>query len=424
MRTEKFSVTSPADEGPNDRVGGALVSRRDGAYKPGMSLPQLAPEALTEVLAKATDIAIVVEPDGAVASVLVNPNTRNLGSLDHWRSRDLREFLAHESVLKFEELLKQATGPSPVSRAFELNHSDGAAWEFPIRYTVHPMEEGLILMLGRDLRPIAEVQQQLAQAQIALERDHEAQREYDTRYRVLMNATSDAIVIMTLSGGRIADLNRGAAHLLGGVRDDLVGAGFAQEFEGGRGGAVLESLLNAAESGPVELKARRSRKQVRVTPTIFRAAGERLMLCRLDAAEPAGAGASEMAENLSGLYQRSADAIVFTDANGVIRSANDSFLALTEAADLAALKGRSLADFLARGGIDLKILTENAARAGRMRLYSTRIRSEHGADTAVEMSASHLDDRTKPLFAFIVRDVDRAEAARGAANPMSEEAAR
>ncbi|MEM8755081.1 MAG: helix-turn-helix domain-containing protein, partial [Pseudomonadota bacterium] len=158
--------------------------------------------------------------------------------------------------------------------------------------------------------------------------------------------------------------------------------------------------------------------------TIFRAAGERLMLCRLDAAEPAGAGASEMAENLSGLYQRSADAIVFTDANGVIRSANDSFLALTEAADLAALKGRSLADFLARGGIDLKILTENAARAGRMRLYSTRIRSEHGADTAVEMSASHLDDRTKPLFAFIVRDVDRAEAARGAANPMSEEAAR
>ena len=34
-----------------------------------------------------------------------------------------------------------------------------------------------ILMLGRDLRPIAEMQQQLVKAQLALERDYEAQRE-------------------------------------------------------------------------------------------------------------------------------------------------------------------------------------------------------------------------------------------------------
>ncbi|MDZ7599712.1 MAG: hypothetical protein U5J82_15855 [Desulfobacterales bacterium] len=56
-----------------------------------------------------------------------------------------------------------------------------------MRYSLHLIDEaGTILMLGRDLRPIAEVQQQLVSAQLALERDYEAQREMDTRYRVLM----------------------------------------------------------------------------------------------------------------------------------------------------------------------------------------------------------------------------------------------
>ncbi|MEM7525873.1 MAG: PAS domain-containing protein, partial [Pseudomonadota bacterium] len=193
------------------------MSRRDGAYRQGLALPQLAPEVLTDVLAKATDIAILIDNAGMVTSVLVNPNNRSFDSLDHWRSQDLRNFLTRESISKLDEKLALcAAGENPTA-AIELNHSEPAAREFPISYTLHPLGAGGdILMLGRDLRPIAEVQQQLAQAQIALERDHEAQREYDARYRVLLNATSDAIVIMTMSSGRISDLNKSAAQLLGG----------------------------------------------------------------------------------------------------------------------------------------------------------------------------------------------------------------
>jgi transcriptional regulator PpsR len=182
-----------------------------------------------------------------------------------------------------------ATGPRHTAVILEINHSDGKSWEFPIRYTMHAFgSDGDILLLGRDLRPIAEMQQQLVMAQVALERDYETQREMDTRYRVLMEATRDAVVLVAMSNGRISDLNASAAVMLGGSRQDLIGAAIAQEFEGRRRGEFLESLSSIASAdsvSPVEMTARRSQRRVRVIPKLFRAAGERLMLCRLESPE-------------------------------------------------------------------------------------------------------------------------------------------
>ena len=139
------------------------------------------------------------------------------------------------------------------------------ALEFPVRYALHRVAaDGSILMLGRDLRPIAEMQQQLVKAQLALERDYESQREIDTRYRVLMETTRDAILVTSMTTGRIVDLNIAAAVLLGGSRQELIGAAVAQEFEGRRRGEFLESLASLAvadASAPLELQARRSHKR-------------------------------------------------------------------------------------------------------------------------------------------------------------------
>lgn len=157
----------------------------------------------------------------------------------------------------------------------EVNHTGLASWEFPVRYALHVLsKDGTVLMLGRDMRPIAEMQQQLVMAQIALERDYEAQRGMDTRYRVLMEATRDAVVLLAMNNGRIADLNAAAALMLGGTRQDLIGAAIAQEFEGRRRGEFLESLTNIASADaavPVELVARRSQRKIRVIPRRGRA---------------------------------------------------------------------------------------------------------------------------------------------------------
>jgi transcriptional regulator PpsR len=404
------------------------MTSRGTKYWSSGAIPLIAPELLGDIIANAADIAIVISTEGTVLSVLVNPNHRTFGRLDHWEGRDLREFLTRESIPKLEGRLAVFAEGSFSSRAVELNHRDGGNWEFPVRYSFHRIgPDGTLLMLGRDLRPIAEMQQQLVKAQLALERDYEAQKEFDTRYRVLMESTAEAVVFVALSAGRIADLSEAAAALLGGGRDELQGATFALEFEGRRRGEFLEALtasaLAEAHEG-LEAVTRRTRRRVVLEPVLFRAAGERFLLCRIIPAEGARELPDELAANLAALYRQGPDAILFTDRAGAILAANDAFLEMVEAAHLADVKGRSLADFLVRGGVDMKVILDNAARAGQLRLYATRLQGEFGGQTAVELSATYLEDRAAPAFVLVIRDASRVEAARRPGAPLSAEAAK
>ena len=405
------------------------MTPRGTRYWSSGSIPLVAPELLGDIIASASDLAIVVSEEGSVLSVLADAAQKNLQRLAGWEGHDLRDHLTPESIPKFDTQMEAMAEGQGRAAAVELNHTDPVLAEFPVRYTFHRIgPDGAILMLGRDLRPIAEMQQQLIQAQMALERDYEAQREYDTRYRVLMERTQDAMVFVSVASGRITDANAAAAHLFGVARSDLIGSAFAGEFDTRRRGEVMESLADLAldeAPGHVELTGRRLRQSLRVTPTMFRAAGERVMLCRIERAEDAVDGAGDdLQQHLAALYRSGVDAIVFTDRDGVIRAANTAFLNLADAAQASTVKGRSLGDFLTRGTVDLKVMLENAARAGQMRMYATRLRSAVGTEVAVEVSATWLDDRKHPAIVFVLRDASRAEAMRTPGTTMSDDAVR
>jgi transcriptional regulator PpsR len=391
------------------------------------SIASIPHDLMGQIIATASDIALILSADGVIRSVLVNPHHRSFGTLNKWEGQPLRQVLTVESIGKFDARLRELIQQGG-TRAVELNHLDDHSFEFPVRYALHRVAaDGTILMLGRDLRPVAEMQQQLVKAQLALERDYEAQREIDTRYRVLMETTRDAIVVVSMTTGRIVDLNLAAAVVLGGSRQDMIGAAIAQEFEGRRRGEFLESMANLAitdSSSPLELQARRSHKRLLVVPTVFRAAGERLLMCRLELADVGDAQRDELTENLFGLFHEGADGVVFTDIDGMIRSANEAFLNLTDSASLAAVKGRSLGDFLARGAVDLRVLSDNARRVGQMRMYATKVNAAYGGQISVEIAATYLNDRPQPFFVFVVRGTSRAEALRRPGLNVSEDGGR
>ncbi len=371
---------------------------------------------MTEILATASDIALLVAPSRRVVTVLVNPHHRSFGQLTDWEGMQLGELLTEESQRKLELRLADLAAMGRGSVVAELNHRSQQSWEFPVRYSMHRIgPDGSILMLGRDLRPIAEVQQQLVAAQLALERDYEVQREMDTRYRVLMEVARDPILLVSMSSGRISDLNPAAAAILGGTRAELVGAAVAQEFGGRRRGEFLDNLASMAASDaavPMELTARRSQRRVMVTPTLFRATGERFLLCQMTPAEKMAVAADDLADNLARLYHEGVDGIVFADAEGVIRAANEAFLNLTDATSIAAVRGRSIADYLVRGAVDLRVLLDNVKRTGQLRMYATRLTTDFSGQIAVELSASWLNDRPNPVLVLVVRDASRAETLR------------
>lgn len=377
------------------------------------SVPMIEPEYLGSILAAGSDIALFVKLNGTILSILVNEAAKGLGNLDHWQGRSIREFLMPDCVPKFDIVFKKISNGKSVLHSVELNHQDNAVWKFPVRYSIHRVgTQDTVLVLGGELRSLAETQQQLVKAQIAIERGYEESRKFDARFRMLLSQTRDAIVFLSVSDGRIKEANAVAAEILGEDIDTLQGSFFASHFKNRRTGEFVDSLLNASESGAsVEIRGalELNNCDVRLSPSAFRSSGERFILCRLETDEQKVVKDDDLSKNLLSLYQAGSDAIVFTQANGVIEVANNGFLDLINAPSLPKVQGRSLANYLSRGQIDLALMLDNVVRSGQMRIYATEIQNEFGAKLSVEASVAHLGTAGRPLVAFVVRDANRAE---------------
>ena len=409
--------------------GAQGMTSRGTKYWNSGAIPLIAPEILGDIIAQVADIGVVISDTGTVLSILANPASNTFRALERWEGKDIRSILTIESVSKFDSRLAEFLEDVPNVRPVELNHTDDRSQvEIPVRYSFHRIgPDGAILLLGRDLRPIAEMQQQLVQAQLSLERDYETQREYDTRFRVLMENTSEAILFVSVQSGEITEANTAAQALLDRPLENLVGNPFAGCFEGRKRGDMVESLASQAisemgKSMPADLRG--SGTAVDVIPTLFRAAGERILLCRIKPTDATLTQTDDLTHNLKTLYNDGPEAIVFSSESGDVLSANDAFLDLIDVAHDINLRGRSFADYLQRGSVDFKVMVENAQRAGRMRNYSTKLAGDYGSPRAVEISVTRLMAGTQGIFAFVLRDANRAEATQSRPHPTSDESMR
>ena len=406
--------------------GAPNMTSRGAKYWNSGAIPLIAPEILGDIIAQVADVGVVISESGTVLSVLVNPSNQAFQVLSRWEGDDIRDFLTEESIPKFDSRLEEFVGGKPNVRPVELNHADAnKRWGSPVRYSFHRIgPDGVVLLLGRDLQPIAEMQQQLVEAQLALERDYEAQREYDTRFRVLMESTSEAIVFVSAQTGEITEANAAALALLGRTSDDVLHSQLIDCFEGRKRGDLIETIAAQAISQlnkTISVEVRGSGETIGISPTMFRAAGDRILLCRLLPINDSSARVDDLGRNLLGLYHDGPEAIAFVSDGGDVLSANDAFLDMIDVAHDINVRGRSFADYLQRGSVDFKVMAENASRAGKMRNYATKLAGEYGSPRAVDMSVTKLTAGSKVIFAFVIRDATRADAAHPKTSPTSDE---
>lgn len=404
----------------------ATVTSRGATYWDSATIPLIAPEILGDIIAEVADIGLVITEGGEVLSVLVNPTNKGLSNLEIVDGQDIRAGLTIESVRKFDARFAAYLEDKGPVRPVELNHKATAnKAEFPVRYSFHRIGAGgAVLLLGRDLRPIAEMQQQLVKAQLALERDYETQREFNTRFRVLMDNTHEAVVFTSVSTGEITEANPVAATLMGSDRETLIGSKLSSYFDKAKRGDLVDTLANSAMTDPgtaVNAMSRTKQGSLQILPTIFRAAGERMLLCLINPIDNELPQIDDLSRNIRALYQAGPDAIVFAAARGEILSANEAFLNMVDAAHDMNLRSRNLSDYLQRGSIDLKVMMENANRAGNMRNYATRMAGDYGSPRAVEMSATKIMAGSQHVFAYVIRDSGQSDQMRPSMNPTSDE---
>lgn len=215
------------------------------------------------VLTSVADFYVVLSPSGKVKAAVAKPETMASDEVAGWVSAPLAGNVDESSARKLNDRLDElkrlaADGRGQAPLWVELMHEYSTGQRVPVRYAMHwRPDDGDVLMLGQDQRPVIEMQQQLLNAQIALERDYEAQREIDTRYRILMDFTSDAILLVAMASGHVVDVNHNAAAMLGVTRTDLVDKPLSECFPGFRkedlatsiGGVVRRPGLSRSSPG-------------------------------------------------------------------------------------------------------------------------------------------------------------------------------
>ena len=213
----------------------------------------------------------------------------------------------------------------------------------------------------------------------------------------------------------IGDINHGAAQLLGYSRSDMINQPLSRFFKGFSRESLLSVIDNGNHSSAGDIRSfetRNTQRSLQLTGKIFRASGEQLAMLRLSDTVEGTVGDGQLISGLRQLFLKGVDAIVFTDRDGTILAAGETFLNLTDFPANSAIKGRSVAEFLGRGTVDLRVLLDNARRAGQLRMYATKIKTDFGTQLPVEISATWLDDQFEPVMALVFRNATNASTVR------------
>jgi len=379
---------------------------------PRTTLGDLDAEAVAALVSAAADIALVLDAGGTVLDVVCNTDeiAREVGDASAWRGRPWADIVAPDSRAKTDEMLRAAEeGRAPAWRHLNLIGPRGGT--LPVLFsTVRVGPAGRSVVFGRDLRPIASLQQRLVDAQASLERDYARLRYAETRYRLLFQMSSDPVLVIDAESGRIVEVNPATERIFGASHRPDVGQDFLSIFSADARRAVellLAGVRAAGRGDDVRATLGADARVVDVSASLFRQENAVFFLIRLlavTAADDAAAAAKPKSKLLK-LMESAPDGFVVTGQDGRIVTANSAFLEMTQLATEDQARGESLARWLGRPGVDLEVLLANLRERGPVRLFPSTLRGEYGAQAEVEISAVSVMNGGAPCFGFAIRDV-------------------
>jgi len=328
---------------------------------------------------------------------------------ESWVGQAWIETVTVESRPKVEVLLNEVkTQHRPRSR--QVNYHSAHGVDVPIVCSaVQVHEQGPVLIVGRDLRNIAALQQRLVDAQQLLEQDYARLRSIETRYRLLFQISAESVLLIDAAMSRIVDANPAACTLFAEPAKAMVGKPFPRGFNAA-GMQTVQALLDGVRitgrTDEVRAYLAADTGEVFVSAYLFRQEHAPFFLIRVrEATAVPSRTQSSRDAILVDVIDRGPDGIVVTRADGHVLSANDTFLQMSELSTEEQTRGETLDRWLGKPGVELNVLIATLRQRGVVRLFPTTLHGEYGTETEVEVSAVSVIRGDQTCYAFSIRDV-------------------
>jgi transcriptional regulator PpsR len=359
-----------------------------------------------EIVSAASDIALVLDRDGIIRDRSVSSSDLASNGIGDWLDQPWIDTVTSESRHKISEMLADAVAGKS-SRWREVNHP-GDDGEVAVRYfALSAGEDGRVIVLGRDLQASAILQQRLIQVQQSVERDYLRLRQAESRYRLLFQSLSEAVLILDSTTRRIYEANPAVTRITGREEAQLVGHPFASLLAPASqadAAALLGSATASSASNAVAVRLAGG-SSATLSASMFRHDRSSSLLVRLTPETMTSVDDPNTA--LTAVLARISDAFVVTDTDLRILTANPAFLELTHLASREEAMNLPLDQFLGRPHVDVKIMLSQLREHGALRNFATVIRPRFGDQDDVEVTAVVVPDDTRPTYGFSIRNVAR-----------------
>jgi transcriptional regulator PpsR len=368
----------------------------------------------------------VVDLHGVIRDVAFNKDELSLELDGHgrWLGAKLATTVTSDTRGKADELIRDAVAKkSSIWR--QVNHPSPSGTDIPVLYSaVNIGRDDRFVIVGRDLRQLASMQQRLISAQQSMERDYIRLRHAETRYRLLFQVSSEAVVMLDAQSQLIIDANPAALALFDEAAPKLTKSEFATQFDPTDQPAILKFFADIRATGrdnAIDVKLEKTQRRCGLSASLFRQESASLFLVRISSQPAVGGSAALKATSLLLHYFEVApDALAITENDGRLLKVNTAFLEMAQLGHEEQIRGESLDQWLGRAGIDFGIVLANLRQSSSVKLFSTILRGAYGAVAEVEVSAVALaDDGERPGFGFAIRNVEkRLTAAAGSSREL------
>ena len=353
-------------------------------------LGQLNPDEVAHIVQASADISLTLNRDGVIQSIAFgNPDLRS-PNLEGWVGKNWLDVVTSESRPKIQALLQDANETS-LSRFRQINVPSPGSADLPLLCaTLKIGSTGQIIGLARDLGVSSLLQQRLVVAHRALERGSTRLRQLETRYRVLFEMASEAVIVLDANTFKIIEANPRAADLLGDSVKKLNGRLLMDYLTKGDRIQVQSLLSKVAYTSTVaDLNTSiQSGQEVYLSAAPFRNENQSLILVTLKRAGEFIDRQDSSAQSLViQALENAPDGFIVTNSAGKILTANQAFLRLIMSDKLEQILNESLDRWLERSSVDLRVMLSNLQEKGAIKLFATSIRDSFGTLHPVEISA-------------------------------------
>lgn len=357
------------------------------------------------------DITLLLDMDGVIREATLSPAMAG-ETVDGWLGQPWAEIGGD----KVRRMVDDARS-SGISAFRQINQRFPSGTEIPLEFTTVLLGgRAGMLAIGKNLQAVAELQSRLISAQQTMERDYWKLREVETRYRLVFDASDEAVLIVSASNLRIVEANRTAIEALSSTRrrsEDIVGRELMHDIVAEDRDAVRDMLARIRERGKalsILVHLGPDAKPWMLRGSLITSEPGHVFLLQFASVRPTAPAPASTNSSVEELVDVLPDAFVSLDQNGKIQRANQAFLDLVQIGSKTSVIDESLSRWLFQPGADLNVLLANIQRHGSVRLFTTTLRGELGIDAVIEISAAQT---ANGQVGVLLRNVSRRLPAQG-----------